>query len=185
MSRDILCKAKRTDNGEWVEGFYFCMIHNDGRHAHHFIIPLGADLSLGTPIEKIQVEVSPSTICQYTGLKDATQWENLTEKEQQQFLSKWNYKENRWNQKEDWNGKKIYENDIASRKIFENEVIGTITWTDIGFTGFTLKVLRSDDTRYFPVGRGTYDDDESKQCSDEVIGNIFDNHESLEGKERK
>jgi uncharacterized phage protein (TIGR01671 family) len=53
-----------------VEGFYFCMTHTDGRHTHHFIIPLGADLSLGTPVEKIQVEVDQSTICQCTGLKD-------------------------------------------------------------------------------------------------------------------
>ena len=46
------------------------MIHPDGRHTHHFIIPLGTDLSLGTPIEKIQVEVDPSTICRCTGLED-------------------------------------------------------------------------------------------------------------------
>ncbi len=29
MDRHIY-KAKRTDNGEWVEGFYFCMVHDDG-----------------------------------------------------------------------------------------------------------------------------------------------------------
>lgn len=70
MQDRYLFKAKRKDNGEWVEGFYFCMTHTDGRHTHHFIIPLGADLSLGTPVEKIQVEVDQSTICQCTGLKD-------------------------------------------------------------------------------------------------------------------
>ncbi len=70
MSDRHICKAKRTDNGEWVEGFYFCMVHDDGRHVHHFIMPLGIDLSLGTPIEKIQVEVDPETVCQYTGLND-------------------------------------------------------------------------------------------------------------------
>lgn len=79
MENRYLCRGKRTDNGEWVEGFYFCMIHPDGRHTHHFIIPLGTDLSLGTPIEKIQVEVDPSTICQCTGLRDKNGkliWEN-------------------------------------------------------------------------------------------------------------
>ena len=70
MSDRHLCKAKRTDNGEWVEGFYFCMVHDDGRHVHHFIIPLGADLSFGTPIEKIQVEVDIETVCQCTGKTD-------------------------------------------------------------------------------------------------------------------
>lgn len=52
MENRHLCRGKRTDNGEWVEGFYFCMTHPNGRHTHHFIIPLGTDLSLGTPIEK-------------------------------------------------------------------------------------------------------------------------------------
>lgn len=59
--------------------FIFVMTHTDGRHTHHFIIPLGADLSLGTPVEKIQVEVDQSTICQCTGLKDKNGrviWEN-------------------------------------------------------------------------------------------------------------
>ena len=79
MESRYLFRGKRTDNGEWVEGFYFCMTHPDGRHTHHFIIPLGADLSLGTPVEKIQVEVDPNTICQCTELKDENGkliWEN-------------------------------------------------------------------------------------------------------------
>lgn len=79
MENRFLCRAKRIDNREWVEGFYFCMTHPDGRHTHHFIIPLGADLSLGTTIEKIQVEIDPSTICRCTGLEDKSGkliWEN-------------------------------------------------------------------------------------------------------------
>lgn len=64
MNDRYLYRAKRTDNGEWVEGFCFCMAHNDGIHIHHFIVPLGTVLSRDTPIGKIQVEVDPSTICQ-------------------------------------------------------------------------------------------------------------------------
>lgn len=60
---NLIQKAKRIDNGEWVQGFYFCMIHSDGRHIHHFLIPLGTDLSLGTTIENIQVEIDESTLC--------------------------------------------------------------------------------------------------------------------------
>lgn len=79
MNDRYLFRAKRTDNGEWAQGFYFCMEHTDKRHIHHFIIPLGASLEKGTPIEKIQVEVDPSTICQCTGLRDKNGkliWEN-------------------------------------------------------------------------------------------------------------
>lgn len=79
MQDRYLFRGKRIDNGEWVEGFYFCMTYLDGRHTHHFIIPLGADLILGTPVEKIQVEVYPDTICRCTGLKDKhciLIWEN-------------------------------------------------------------------------------------------------------------
>lgn len=68
--REILFRGKRLDNGEWVVGFHFCMVHDDNRHVHHFIMPLGADLSSGTTIEKIQVEVDQETVCQYTGLAD-------------------------------------------------------------------------------------------------------------------
>ena len=79
MENRYLYRGKRLDNEQWVEGFYFCMTHPNGRHTHHFIIPLGTDLSLGTPIEKIQVEVDSDTICWCTGLKDKNGkliWEN-------------------------------------------------------------------------------------------------------------
>lgn len=60
---ELICKAQRKDNGEWIEGFYFCLHHNDGRtHLHHLIIPLEADLSRGTPLDQIQVEVVPESI---------------------------------------------------------------------------------------------------------------------------
>ena len=63
LSEKMLCQANRKDNGHLVVGYYFCMHHNDNRkHVHHFVIPLEADLSIGTPIEKIQVEIDPDTV---------------------------------------------------------------------------------------------------------------------------
>lgn len=59
--REILFKAKRLDNGEWVEGFY-CCIGPVGQEKH-YIIPMYASAFYG-------VEVDPSTVCEYTGLKD-------------------------------------------------------------------------------------------------------------------
>lgn len=62
--REILFKAKRKDNKEWV---YSCGIYNDGVSA--FAINYDVDLvKKATKFERIQV--IPETICQYTGLKD-------------------------------------------------------------------------------------------------------------------
>lgn len=67
IEEKLVCKARRKDNGEWVEGYYFCLHHNDGRtHLHHLLIPLEVDLSRGTPLDKIQVEIVPESITQKT-----------------------------------------------------------------------------------------------------------------------
>ena len=59
--REILFKAKRLDNGEWVDGFYCCI--GPAGQEKHYIIPEYASAFYG-------VEVDPSTVCQYTGLTD-------------------------------------------------------------------------------------------------------------------
>lgn len=62
--RKILFKAKRIDNGEWVEGQY-CYIRNpkseNGEPKKHFICN-------GTNV--FNTEIDPETLCQYTGLTD-------------------------------------------------------------------------------------------------------------------
>lgn len=70
MSREILFKAKRADNGEWVTGYYFkageksmilCFFTNE------------------TGLYYEMYEIDSETVCQYTGLTDKNGnkiWEN-------------------------------------------------------------------------------------------------------------
>lgn len=75
MNREILFKAKRKDNGEWVEGYYAKLGY--GNNAKHFIIQ---NVSLQEDISYFEdVEIDIDTLCQYTGLTDKHGqkiWEN-------------------------------------------------------------------------------------------------------------
>ena len=66
MENRFLCRGKRIDTGEWVEGFPFLV--NDVSYIlphHNTGQPIHIDNLLST-----SVEVSKDTICQCTGLKD-------------------------------------------------------------------------------------------------------------------
>jgi uncharacterized phage protein (TIGR01671 family) len=70
MNREILFKAKRKDNGEWVEGYYvYC-------RKRHYILPV-VNKAIGfDERENEWVEINSETLCQYTGLTDKNIWEN-------------------------------------------------------------------------------------------------------------
>lgn len=69
MNDRYLYRAKRTDNGEWVEGFLVKgKWYLDGKEMCA-ILPL--DLCFYPNCEISEwIEIDPSTICQCTGLKD-------------------------------------------------------------------------------------------------------------------
>ena len=74
--REILFRAKRVDNGEWVEGYYtklkWC------NNIIYVVIPEEAEIDSGNSLCETH-EINPETICQYTGMVDKNGnriWEN-------------------------------------------------------------------------------------------------------------
>ena len=134
--REILFKAKRLDNGEWVEGDLIHSFDVENR----FAISNAAGL----------YEIVPYTICQYTGLTDK-------------------------------NGVKIWENDVVKYEDAEADFEGyhDNVFVNVGKTCITPQGV-------FFTNRQTVDMDDLwlSECSvdAEVIGNIFDNPELLEGR---
>lgn len=63
MFREVLSRAKRTDNREWVEGYHFKSwgCRNGVKYVSHFIHAYEED---------VQYEIDPETLCEYTGLDD-------------------------------------------------------------------------------------------------------------------
>ena len=162
MNREILFRAKRKDNGEWVEGYYIyyikrtiCLFGDSVKpeDEQHVIMQDGFsdwNMPRGTVVHEIDQE----TLCQYTGLTDK-------------------------------NGKKIWENDIVrytfdypSETATENglkERISSVFWSEWRGSWSVYaderkgKGMNNDLFKYARNGNTV-----------EIIGNIFDNPELLE-----
>lgn len=62
MKREIKFKAKRLDNGEWVCGYFY------EENGNTYIIENRQKESMLN--RNVTYEVDPSTVCQFTGMKD-------------------------------------------------------------------------------------------------------------------
>lgn len=155
MNDRYLYRAKRIDNGEWVEGFLVELGKESFSDEIRFGIAEKAIPILGKTVFNLKIdEINPSTICQCTGLKDK-------------------------------NGKLIWENDIVSFQFDNDDCpfpnkdtkkrIGKVFFSDfraswsiaMGKNG--SKSLNNDLWKYVQNGNRV-----------EIVGNIFDNPELLE-----
>lgn len=80
MDREILFKAKRKDNGEWVEGFVFEFKDKFyiTKMTQTFMTAYYSEESV-VNFNMRAVEIDPDTLCQFTGLTDKNRkkiWEN-------------------------------------------------------------------------------------------------------------
>lgn len=77
--REILFKAKRVDNGKWIEG---SVINLDPDSGYCYIVPMcegASTLSAKVLITSEMALVDPETLCQFTGMTDKNGnkvWEN-------------------------------------------------------------------------------------------------------------
>lgn len=74
MTREILFKAQRLDNGEWVEGNIVDVPEDADFMPGAYILPRLVSARADPPTKGIMLggffEVDPYTVCQYTGLTD-------------------------------------------------------------------------------------------------------------------
>ncbi len=159
MSREILFKAKRRDNGKWVKGYYckinettYCVEEDYKRFpvpTHHYIL-YETMTDWGLPNRFLQYEIDPTTLCQYTGLTDK-------------------------------NGRKIWENDIVTITLeCDDYLIPSETGiVEYSYGQYELKVKA-------PDGQEAYSNLINKLSEApfeiEKLGNIFDNPDLLEVK---
>ena len=144
--REILFRAKRIDNGEWVEGNLITNERNECKKYIGYIF----DERNGVIEDFDIVEVIPNMLCQYTGLNDK-------------------------------NGNRIWENDI----VLLREEIQDYEWkATVKFGNPNCEYNWG--WQLVPIGECDMNKDillwiDMEIASCEVVGNIFDNPELLEG----
>lgn len=162
--REILFKAKRIDNGEWVEGYYFkAKWHWHEKGIHEDWILVSATQNGGWCNANQKYAIDGKTLCQYTGLTDK-------------------------------NGKKIWENDVVRTRKNVTHTKKLKGYYGVDSDGYPQKIPGYDGESEYHYGcqeecyaevvfnpSGGYHLRGASVFVDaicnEVIGNIFDNPE--------
>ena len=136
--REILFRGKRTDNGEWVYGYYTNARYYLDKKEMHIIFEQDVEVYPHSEFAGGE-EVLPETVCQFTGLHDK-------------------------------NGRKIFEGDIVK---YSTNKVGIINY---GTACFSVQDTKSRNNPALDIIFADY-------SNVEVIGNIYDNPELLEGRD--
>lgn len=157
MNNRYICKAKRKDNGEWVEGYYACQsnhscLKSSLKYQHFIYRDICLDFNLGGLEE---IEVIPETVGQCTTLTDK-------------------------------NGKLIFTGDILHIKTGKGWAcpVGTDIYYEVVFTEFNEQC--DECTEYIGFMADNIHDDEYsiqylvRAYGAEVVGNVYDNPDLLE-----
>lgn len=155
MNREILFKAKRKDNGEWVEGYLFefqpCqyMICDKKEYERPSTLPVLYFFKY------CSYEIDPNTLCQFTGLADKNGqriWEN-------DILRGYQY---------------------PYRSDGNDNYFAEVTWFE-NCPAFGIYTFKNPKSNVCGISEGNTEFMENWNSEDwEVIGNIFDNPELLE-----
>lgn len=97
MDNKYLYRAKRLDNGEWIDGYYVKGMNMYDKEVHLIFEPTTIFYSSGETDGF--VEVNYSTICQCTGLKDKNGkliWENDICDRKEKYLEIIKYNKGDW-----------------------------------------------------------------------------------------
>lgn len=153
MTREILFRAKRVDNGEWVEGYLW--IGNNSA----YITPWNLGISYSeNHVSAFAHEIDQETICQYTGLHD----KNGKEIYEGDIISFSHSKYKRSNKDELWGG--LGETEEYTRN-YAVEFVNTYC---------TYGLRARNESIHFVLKQATINTHDVK-----VIGNIYDNPELL------
>lgn len=159
-------RAKRKSDRSWTEGALIPygnepkIIHAISVHPE-FAGSENVYYCEGSPVDQ-------DTVCRFTGMHDNTDWDELTPEEQALFL----YPEDgSRHHKDEWRGKKIYENDIVRVTDDDGNVSELNSDTGLGRVVFCFGmwyITNGIENSLFEISSGYYV---------RVIGNVFDSPE--------